>query len=66
MEQQVWQLMKAGRTEEAAAACDQLNQAFPEYATGWNTASRVAIGLNEPALAIQAAKHALLLEPGKP
>ena len=66
LENQVWQLMKAGRLDEAAAACDQLNQAFPDYAAGWNTSSRVAIGLNEPVIALQAVQRALLLEPGKP
>lgn len=66
LEKNVWQLMKAGRSEEAAAACDQLNQAFPDYAAGWNTASRLAISLNEPIIALQAVQRALLLEPGKP
>ncbi|MGI9220884.1 MAG: tetratricopeptide repeat protein, partial [Woeseiaceae bacterium] len=66
LEKQVWQLMKAGRSEEAAAACDQLNQAFPDYAAGWNTSSRVAISLNEPVIAMQAVQQALSLQPGKP
>ena len=58
--------MKAGQSDEAAAACDQLNQAFPEYASGWNTCSRLAISLNEPTIALQAVQRALLLSPGKP
>ena len=66
LEKQVWQLVKAGRAKEAAAACDQLNQAYPDYAAGWNTSSRVAISLNEPVIALQAVQQALLLAPGKP
>lgn len=58
--------MKAGKSEDAAAVCDQLNQAFPEYAAGWNTASRLAISLNEPVIALRAVQEALLLTPGKP
>jgi tetratricopeptide (TPR) repeat protein len=66
LEKKVWQLMKAGRSEEAAATCDQLNQAFPDYASGWNTSSRLAISLNEPVIALQAVQQALSLSPGKP
>lgn len=66
LERQIWQLMKTGRLEQAAAACDQLNQAFPEYGSGWNTSSRLAIALNEPVIALQAVQRALLLSPGKP
>ena len=66
LEKQIWQLMKAGDLEQAAAACDQLNQAFPDYGPGWNTSSRLAISLNEPVIALQAVQRALLLSPGKP
>jgi tetratricopeptide (TPR) repeat protein len=66
LEHSVWKLMKAGRLQDAAAACDQLNQAFPDYDSGWNTSSRVAINLNEPLIALKAVQQALLLSPGKP
>ncbi len=66
LEKQIWQMMKAGNLEQAAAACDQLNQAFPDYGPGWNTSSRLAISLNEPLIALQAVQRALLLSPGKP
>ena len=66
LEKQIWQLMKAGKLEQAAAVCDQLNQAFPDYGPGWNTSSRLAISLNEPVIALQAVQRALLLSPGKP
>jgi tetratricopeptide (TPR) repeat protein len=66
LERQVWQLMKAGKLEQAAIACDQLNQAYPAYGSGWNTASRLAIALNEPVVALRAIQRALLLSPGKP
>ncbi len=66
LEKQIWQLMKAGKLEQAAAACDQLNQAFPDYGPGWITSSRLAISLNEPAIALQAVQRALLISPDKP
>ncbi|MGI9271049.1 MAG: sulfotransferase [Woeseiaceae bacterium] len=66
LEQDVWKLMKAGKLQEAAAACDQLNQAFPDYDSGWNTTSRVAINLNEPIIALKAVHQALLISPEKP
>ena len=66
LEQNIWQLVKAGRLHDAAAACDQLNQAFPDFDSGWNTSSRVAINLNEPVIALQAVQRALLISPGKP
>jgi hypothetical protein len=64
LEKQIWQLMKTGDLEQAAAACDQLNQAFPDYGPGWNTSSRLAISLYEPVIALQAVPRALLLSPG--
>ena len=66
LERQIWQMMKAGKLEQAAAACDQLNQTFPDYGPGWNTSSRLAITLNEPVIALRAIQRALLLSPGKP
>ena len=66
LEKQIWQLMKAGQSEEAVAVCDQMNQTFPDYAAGWNTASRLAISLNEPIIALQAVQQALVLSPGRP
>lgn len=66
LERQVWQLMKTGKMQQAAAACDQLNQAFPDFGSGWNTASRLAIALNEPLVALQAVQRALSISPGKP
>ena len=66
LEKKIWQLMKAGKPQDAAALCDQLNQAFPGYDSGWNTASRLAISLNEPVIALQAVQRALVLSPDKP
>lgn len=65
LEKQIWQLMKAGKLDEAAAACDQLNQSFPNYAQGWNTSSRLAMSINEPVLALHAVERALQLAPEK-
>jgi len=66
LEQNIWQLVKAGKLNDAAAACDQLNEAFPDYGSGWSTSSRVAISLNEPLIALKAIERALLITPGEP
>lgn len=51
---------------EAAEACDQLNQQYPEYEPGWYTASHLAMMINEPLIAVAAIDRALRLSPGKP
>ena len=66
LDRQIWQMMNSGKLDQAAAACDQLNQTFPDYGPGWNTSSRLAIAMNEPVIALRAIQRALLLSPGKP
>jgi tetratricopeptide (TPR) repeat protein len=48
----------------ALAACEQLNREHPNYASGWHTASRLALRLNKPAAALAAIDRALAIEPG--
>lgn len=66
MEARVRQLIDAGQTRDAAEACDQLNQQFPEYESGWYTASHLAMLVKEPMVALRAIDRALQLSPGKP
>ncbi|MEM7431816.1 MAG: sulfotransferase [Pseudomonadota bacterium] len=66
MEHRVWQLVKAGDMQAAASACDELNSAYPDHDSGWITSSRVAISLNQPGIALQAAEKALEITPDKP
>jgi tetratricopeptide (TPR) repeat protein len=62
----VRQLIQAKQYREAAEACDQLNQQFPEFESGWYTASHLAMAIREPMLAVSAIDRALQLSPGKP
>lgn len=65
-EQHVLQLMREGKLREAAAASDELTQAYPDCDSGWRTASQLAMNLNEPAIALRAIDQALRVSPGKP
>lgn len=51
---------------DAAAACDQLNQRYPEYVPGWVTATDLALRINQPAIAARANERALRLAPSQP
>ena len=65
-EARVMQLMRDRDYRAAADACDQLNQQYPDYESGWYTASRLAMVIKEPVLAVRAIDRALILSPGKP
>ena len=65
-EAEVRQLMLAGHFREAAVACDKLNQQYPDFESGWYTASKLAMAIEEPVLAVSAIDRALQLSPGKP
>lgn len=59
----MWRLMRNEEPKQALAACRQLNTDFPEYAGGWQTASRLALRLGNAAAALAAADRALKLNP---
>ena len=65
-ERAIKQLMRAGRLRDAAAACDRLNQRYPEFVPGWATATDLALRVNEPEIATRANENALRLAPGQP
>lgn len=62
-EARVWDLLQAGETRDAIDACEQLNRQFPDFASGWHTASQLALKLNNPKMALAAVKMALKYEP---
>lgn len=64
LEQRIWMKAGAGETRAAIAACEQLNRRHPDYASGWHTASRLALQLNNPPVALNAIERALAIEPG--
>ena len=66
LEQQVHALMRSGKLREAMQSCDSLNRQFPEYLSGWVTASQLALQSGEANLAMAAIDRALLLSPERP
>ena len=66
LEAQAQNLIRDGKLREAASLCDQLNQQFPEYGSGWYTTSRLALMVKEPLVGIQAIQRALELFPDQP
>jgi len=63
LENQVWDLVAQKNIKQAIAACEQLNQRYPEFASGWHTASQLALKLNNQAVALTAAERALSIDP---
>ena len=64
LEDRVWRSLRAGDARQALATCEQLNREHPNYASGWHTASQLALRLNSLAAALAAIDRALALEPG--
>jgi predicted Zn-dependent protease len=64
LEDRVWRSLRDNDARKALAACEQLNRQHPNYASGWHTASQLALRLNNPAAALAAIDRALALEPG--
>lgn len=64
LEERTWSYAESGDTRTAVSTCEQLNRLYPEYASGWHTASRLALQLNNPPVALQAIDRALTIEPG--
>lgn len=65
LEGQVLQLIKQAKMKQAVAACQQLTSSFPQFASGWYTASQLATKLGNPAMAQRAIENALRLEPNE-
>lgn len=63
LEDRVWRMLRDDNSQEALAACRQLNREFPRYAPGWHTASRLALKFGNPRAALAASEQALALEP---
>jgi Flp pilus assembly protein TadD len=59
----VWQFLDRNDTKQALAACQRLNEEFPDFAPGWRTASHLALKIRNAPLALQAIEKALEIEP---
>ncbi len=63
LEGRIWRLFKSKNIDQAITSCEQLNRQFPKYASGWHTASQIAMKLNRPGAALSAIEQAVSAEP---
>lgn len=57
----IWQIWRKGDLQAAAAACQALNRAYPNFADGWHASSVVALRLGSAPQAAQFIDRALAL-----
>ena len=63
LERRVWHHIDEGEVQAAISACQELNTRFPDHASGWHSASQIALKLRNPKAALAAIEKALVLEP---
>ena len=66
LEARVLAAIGQGNVKQAVVTCRQLNKQFPEFASGWYTASQLAAKVGNARGALQAVEKALDLEPESP
>jgi tetratricopeptide (TPR) repeat protein len=64
LEDRVWRSLRDKDAKQALTTCEKLNREHPNYASGWHTASQLALRLNNPAAALAAIDRALSIDPG--
>jgi len=62
LEAQVWDSLKANDVQQAIAHCERLNSEFPNFASGWHTASQLALKLGNARMALDAIREALRMD----
>ena len=62
-EKHIWKLVNAKQLKQALASCQELNKQHPAFASGWHTASQLAMHANRPDVALRAIERAVELEP---
>lgn len=63
LEERIWTHAESGDMRTAVSTCEQLNRLYPGYASGWHTASRLALQLSNLPIALDAIERALAIEP---
>ena len=63
MEEEALRLARHGSLRAAANVCRALNTKHPEFASGWRTASGIALQMGDAAAALTMVEHALALTP---
>jgi tetratricopeptide (TPR) repeat protein len=64
LEAQVWSRLERGDARAAIDACERLNRDYPDFASGWHTASQLALRLGNSQMALDAIRQALRVEAG--
>ena len=63
LETAVWSCIDAGKARDAIDTCERLNREYPDFASGWHTASQLALRLGNIDMALDAVRQATRLEP---
>ena len=66
LEARVLAAIGQGNMKQAIVTCRQMNEQFPEFASGWYTASQLAAKLGNARGALHAIENALKLQPDSP
>jgi len=63
LEDRVWEQIGKNNVKRAIADCQQLNRQHPDFASGWHTASKLAMITKNVPMAVTAIDKALAIEP---
>lgn len=66
LEARVLAAVGQGKIKQAILTCKQLNRTFPDFASGWYTASQLAARIGNARSALQAIEKALEIQPENP
>lgn len=64
LEARVWRAMEQGDFRQATADCIKLTETYPNFASGWHTASQLSVKLNKLEGALTAIEKALSIDAG--
>jgi tetratricopeptide (TPR) repeat protein len=63
LEGRVWDLMGQNNAKQAIAECEKLNRQYPEFGSGWHTASHLMVRLGNAQAALAAIERATSIDP---
>jgi tetratricopeptide (TPR) repeat protein len=66
LEAQVWAELERGDARAAIDACERLNLEYPDFASGWHTASQLALKLGNARMALDAIRQSRRIDPDRP
>ncbi len=65
LEGRVWDMMEQNDAKQAIAECEKLNRQYPEFGSGWHTASQLMMRLQNAPAALAAIERAISTDPGQ-